>query len=167
MKYWFDTEFHDDGYHVELISIGVLAEDGREYYAVSGDYNPQRANEFIRDHVLPHLGSARRRSQAEIRDDLLAFFSASGMPTEFWADHGEYDWIVLRQLFGNLMSWPKGWPKTAMDVEQYRLMLRAGAFPSDSVIAHNALEDARSVRERWRWLEGKWCAAGLVNQRDG
>lgn len=53
MKYFLDTEFHE--YHkqahafsfkigkpvptVDLISIGIYAEDGREYYAVSKDFN--------------------------------------------------------------------------------------------------------------------------------
>ena len=38
MKYFYDTEFIEDGSTIELISIGVVAEDGREYYAVSVSY---------------------------------------------------------------------------------------------------------------------------------
>src|SRR4051812_11038169 len=34
MKYFYDTEFLEDGQTIELISIGIVAEDGREYYAV-------------------------------------------------------------------------------------------------------------------------------------
>lgn len=53
MKYFFDTEFHE--YHkqvnccgikigkpiptIDLISIGIMAEDGRTYYAISKDFN--------------------------------------------------------------------------------------------------------------------------------
>lgn len=33
MRFWFDTEFFKDGRVIDLISIGVVAEDGREYYA--------------------------------------------------------------------------------------------------------------------------------------
>lgn len=33
MKYFLDTEFHEDGKTIDLISIGIVAEDGREYYA--------------------------------------------------------------------------------------------------------------------------------------
>ncbi len=40
MRYFYDTEFIDDGRTIELISIGVTAEDGREYYAVSTDSTP-------------------------------------------------------------------------------------------------------------------------------
>lgn len=35
MRYFYDTEFLEDGETIELISIGIIAEDGRTYYAVS------------------------------------------------------------------------------------------------------------------------------------
>lgn len=34
MKIWYDTEFLEDGKTIELISIGMVREDGKEYYAV-------------------------------------------------------------------------------------------------------------------------------------
>lgn len=33
MKFFLDTEFLEDGRTIELISIGIVAEDDREYYA--------------------------------------------------------------------------------------------------------------------------------------
>lgn len=35
MKFFLDTEFYEDGSTIDLISIGVVTEDGREFYAVS------------------------------------------------------------------------------------------------------------------------------------
>jgi len=32
MKYFIDTEFYEDGKTIDLISLGVVAEDGRELY---------------------------------------------------------------------------------------------------------------------------------------
>lgn len=37
MKYFYDTEFLEDGSTIELISIGIIAEDGREYYAINSE----------------------------------------------------------------------------------------------------------------------------------
>ena len=37
MRYFYDTEFIDNGRIIDLISIGVAAEDGREFYAVSAE----------------------------------------------------------------------------------------------------------------------------------
>jgi len=152
MRYWFDTEFQDHGTKIDLISIGIVAEDGREYYAVSADYDWVFADDWLRTNVLAQLGSSVPLTRARIRSELNAFFRAGGVP-EFWAECGEYDWIVLRQLYGRLTDWPEGWPFLAMDIEQWRLQLGAPAFPPQVDGLHNALEDARNCRERYRWLE--------------
>ena len=55
MRYFYDTEFIEDGRTIELISIGVVAEDGREYYAVSTEFDPERAGSWVRANVLPKL----------------------------------------------------------------------------------------------------------------
>lgn len=63
MKYFFDTEFHErikkpwfgKKYHLmELISIGIVDEDGRTYYAVSSDFDLKAAwnNQWLRENVL-------------------------------------------------------------------------------------------------------------------
>lgn len=151
MRYWFDTEFQDDGRHIALISIGVVAEDGREYYAVSSDYDPSRATDWLRLNVLPQLGAAKRKPRQLIQQELQTFFSLAP-PPEFWAYCGEYDWIVLRQLFGTLTDWPEGWPYLAMDIEQWRLQLGAPLFPPQQAGLHNAIADARHTQACWQWL---------------
>lgn len=69
MKYFLDTEFiegfkkpiswlptigkFNKPYHsIQLISIGIKAEDGREYYAISNEFNPKDANEWVTKNVL-------------------------------------------------------------------------------------------------------------------
>jgi hypothetical protein len=151
MRYWFDTEFQDDGSVIQLISIGVVAEDGREYYAVSADYDYSKADDWLQKNVISQLGSEPRKSRNIIHLDLAQFFSIDDKP-EFWAECGEYDWIVLRQLFGNLIEWPQGWPYLAMDIEQWRLQIGAPEFPPQGKGLHNALEDARHTQKCWQWL---------------
>ena len=34
-RYFYDTEFIEDGTTIDLVSIGVVDETGREFYAVS------------------------------------------------------------------------------------------------------------------------------------
>ncbi len=52
MKYFLDTEFLEDftkpflgkkRHFIDLISIGIVADDGREYYAISKDFDLKRA----------------------------------------------------------------------------------------------------------------------------
>ena len=70
MRYFYDTEFIDNGRTIELISIGVAAADGREYYAISTEFNPEQAGSWVRKHVLPKLPSPSSklwRSRSQIR----------------------------------------------------------------------------------------------------
>lgn len=81
MRYFYDTEFIDDGRTIELISIGMVSEDGREYYAVSTAFDPQQAGPWVRQHVLPKLpalSSPLWRSRGQIRDELAEFMGLSG-----------------------------------------------------------------------------------------
>jgi len=55
MRYWMDTEFIDDGYTIDLISIGIVAEDGRELYMQSPDFDESHASEWLQQHVFPYL----------------------------------------------------------------------------------------------------------------
>src|ERR1700760_1589620 len=88
MRFFYDCEFIEDGTTIELVSIGVVAEDGREFYAVSTEFDPSRAIDWVRRNVLDKLPSPADpawRSRARIRDDLLAFLTESGEPVELWA----------------------------------------------------------------------------------
>ena len=49
MKFWFDTEFIEDGRTIDLISIGMVAEDGRQYYAVSSEFDSNNASQWVRE----------------------------------------------------------------------------------------------------------------------
>ena len=55
MKYWLDTEFDDSGDNLDMISIGTIAEDGREFYAVSTDFDPDSVKPWVKENVLPLL----------------------------------------------------------------------------------------------------------------
>jgi hypothetical protein len=56
MLLFLDTEF-TDFIDIDLISIGLVSEDGRAaFYAERNDYRREAASDFVRDAVLPHLG---------------------------------------------------------------------------------------------------------------
>lgn len=153
LRLWFDTEFHDDGNRVQLISLGLVTSDGREYYAENADYDRATATPWLQAHVLPQLQPGTERTRARMADDLRALVG-SARP-EFWAWFGEYDWVVLRQVFGDLMAWPAGWPLSHMNLEQWRLHLGAPPLVQpDGSQLHHALADARWLAQAWRQLAG-------------
>lgn len=55
MRFWLDTEFIDDGKTIDLISIGIVREDGFEYYAQSCEFDHRKASEWVKENVLAHL----------------------------------------------------------------------------------------------------------------
>lgn len=62
-KYFLDEEFLEDGKTIDLISIGIACQDGRELYLQSCEFNPKSASLWVRENVLctlrhcPHTDS--------------------------------------------------------------------------------------------------------------
>jgi hypothetical protein len=52
MEYYLDTEFIEDGKTIDLISIGMVCEDGMEYQAVNQECNFYKANSWVIENVL-------------------------------------------------------------------------------------------------------------------
>jgi hypothetical protein len=55
MRYFIDTEFIENGRTIDLISVAICAEDGREYYAQRDRAPFKDAGDFVARNVLPHL----------------------------------------------------------------------------------------------------------------
>lgn len=166
MRYFLDTEFIErgHGHSIELISIGIVAEDGREYYGVSQDFNPRHANQWVKDNVLallpprscsPHLAGTRlfRDSQAwrplwQIEADIAQFIGKDANP-EFWGYYSDYDWVVFCQIFGDMSNLPPGWPYYCRDLRQALDILGFVDVRQSDDSPHDALLDARWVRDTW------------------
>lgn len=60
MLVFLDTEF-TDFVDCDLISIGLVAQDGREFYAELIDYRQEACSDFVRETVIPLLGKHKNR----------------------------------------------------------------------------------------------------------
>ena len=72
-RFFYDTEFIEDGTTIDLVSIGVVDEFGREFYAVSTEFDDTKAIPWVRRNVLDKLPSPSDkawRSRDRIREDL-------------------------------------------------------------------------------------------------
>ena len=121
-RYFYDCEFIEDGRTIELISIGVVAQDGREFYAVSTDFDPETAGTWVRRNVLDKLPSPSDRSwrsRSRIRDELFEFLVAPGLPVELWAWYAAYDHVVLAQLWGAMPAMPNEVPRLTREIRQH------------------------------------------------
>ncbi|MFB8760935.1 3'-5' exoribonuclease domain-containing protein [Nocardiopsis alba] len=160
MIHVYDTEFLDDGRSLSLISIGIAAEDGREYHAVLADAPWERvvAHDWLRENVVPLLpggmdpetgrwsldaGDPRVRSRSRIAREVEEFLLSQGEP-ELWADYGAYDHVALCGLYGAMVDLPRGIPMFTRELRQ-EAASRGLEVPEMTAGAHDALEDARHV----------------------
>lgn len=154
MKYFLDTEFIEgfftsafsskQRHFVDLISIGIVCEDGREYHAISSEYRYKEADKWVQDNVIKPLyiktvsGDARNHNDVEdfhlwfgkpikkIREELLEFFGCwrdqlfyrAPEGIEVYAYYADYDWVVFCSLFGRMIDLPKGFPMYCKDIKQ-------------------------------------------------
>jgi 3' exoribonuclease, RNase T-like len=156
VRYFYDCEFIEDGVTIDLVSIGVVAEDGREFYAVSTEFDAGRAGRWVRANVLPKLpppSDAAWCSRARMREDLLAFLTAGAGDVELWAWVAAYDHVALCQLWGSMTALPRALPRFTRELRQRWDEAGRPALPPPTTDAHDALADARLNRRRWDAIE--------------
>jgi hypothetical protein len=187
MNYYLDTEFHEYfkqprllGFKVgksiptiDLISIGIVSDDGREYYAVSRDFDVKAAwsDAWLRDNVLcpiydeftgmgdapfglPYLMEVVEefgKTRAQIAEGIVSFVGKDMKPN-FHAYYGSYDWVVTCWIFGRMINLPERFPMLPTDLKQ---MMNERGLTDDwknlvcpqAAGKHNALEDAKWNKE--------------------
>jgi hypothetical protein len=173
MRYFIDTEFAERPCSIDLISIAIIAEDGREFYAESADFRDDMANEWVRENVLPQLW--HRNSNKPGADfvglggyggcfvtnhtigRMIRCFVGNDKP-EFWGHYCDYDWVVFCWLFGSMSDLPKGWPMYCRDLKQLCDSLGNPDLPKSEGSErgeHHALADARWIKQTFNWLMGE------------
>lgn len=153
MKYFIDTEFIESGPYkpVQLLSIGIVAEDGREFYAESCEANPNDASPWVMENVVTHLtGDAFTLN--EIKAGILGFLMFDPQP-EFWGYYADYDWVVFCQIFGTMMDLPTHFPKFCRDIKQLAMDLGNPTLPKQTTTEHHALADARWNHDAFKFLQ--------------
>lgn len=150
MKYFLDTEFIE-GFHkplfgkrrhfIDLISIGIVCDDGWSYNAISSEWEYKDADKWVQDNVINPLyvssvhGDERNRVRADnfhrngygipnelVTLDLRARFEYdvqySDSPIEIYGYFADYDWVLFCSLFGRMINLPKGMPMYCRDLKQ-------------------------------------------------
>lgn len=161
MKYFYDTEFYEDGSTIDLISIGIVAEDGRELYLENADFDWTRVplDHWLWDNVYPHL-TFDRFLRGDIAASVRQFVTNYGSDynNELWGYYSAYDHVVLAQLFGRMVDMPDGVPWFTRDIKQEQERISDNWFkhglllPEQKSTAHNALNDARWTKQAYEFL---------------
>lgn len=180
MRIFIDTEFVEDGITIDLVSIALVAEDGREMYAVSNQFDQAKllANPWLATNVWPSLPTVKHgkdvtcrcingnryghldldhpdvRSRKQIARMVQDFVLATPDP-HLWAYYAAYDHVAVAQLFGPMSQLPDGIPMQTDDLvtEAKRLGLTPADLPPQPDGLHNALADARHNMARAEFLD--------------
>lgn len=173
MKVFFDTEFTGLHQNTTLISIGLIDEHGRTFYAEFTDYDKKQVDGWIQDNVIDKLTVIHSGSVQSILDsgegvDLVNSFAGrtpyirerlaewlSAYDTvEMWSDCLAYDWMLFNSIFGTAFDIPKNVYYIPFDIcTVFQLQgidpdinREAFAAISREPQKHNALWDARVIR---------------------
>jgi hypothetical protein len=150
MRVFLDTEFTDFA-NPRLISCGLVAENGHEFYAeLSDGWLPEQCSAFVQDVVLPRLDQSRVTTLSRRDAGIQIFAWLSALSNKLTLIHDvDVDWQLLAGL---LRSVPNqeicidarllSWPGAAM-ARHYELLL-AKTLPDDPM-RHHALVDARAL----------------------
>jgi hypothetical protein len=182
MKIFFDTEFTGLHKGTTLISIGLVAEDNRQFYAELIDYNESQCDDWIKENVIKYLRKTNWREKAGtyIPNYHIGAKQEIGKALENWlsqfnevelvSDVCHYDMVLLIDLFWNAFSLPKNICPACYDINQdiarkYNISMREAFDKSREDILyqnykentikgdkHNALYDAKVIRELYQIL---------------
>jgi hypothetical protein len=134
MRYFLDCEFIESGPNnpIYLISIGIVAEDGRELYLQNAELLRTKninIDKWILENIFPQigaeidipLGSETKHIAALINHPMFEYWKFNGEikeliiefigndpNIEFYGYYSAYDWVVFCQIFGTMMDLPKG-----------------------------------------------------------
>lgn len=134
MKLFFDTEFTGLHKDTTLISIGIVAENGKRFYAEFADYDESQCDEWIKENVLKHtilggndalaakLGEDKSTTvilgtKADIRYELGEWLKQF-REAQFVSDVCHYDFVLLIDLFGTVFDLPENVSPVCYDINQ-------------------------------------------------
>lgn len=158
MNVFIDTEFSSMN-APELLSIGLVTDDGTECYVEIADERIS-VNAFVRGKVLPQWGlmPVQVRSSIELGRHVDSWLSSLGRRAPVAVVHDyETDFVLLRDALLSAMCWGR-WSKVLVS-HQVGFLSRApisneamdaswtASMQRDGIGRHHALADARALRE--------------------
>jgi hypothetical protein len=150
VRYFLDTEFN--GFGGALLSLALVPEDGQEFYVTLECEDP--VFPWVERNVVPYLDNvpvglvSPRMTRREAAEALAAYLASDPEP-ELVADWPE----DLTQFCSLLMIGPG--LMVPVPPLTFRLLPLQGFSPAaNSAVPHNALHDARSLRDHFCSLLG-------------
>ena len=130
MRLFLDCEFNE--FKGDLISMALVAEDGREWYEVVPCENP---GAWVAENVIPILGKPALPGKAALTSSLFMFLR------QFDTVHIVADWPEDIVHFCEALITGPGYR-----IDTPPLTMEVLRIDAESALPHNALADARGIR---------------------
>lgn len=152
MKIFLDTEYTDFGVNRQLISIGMVADSGEEFY-MELPFDRALCNEFVIDNILPLLHKeplTEPYAEGNLRNTLLKWFSIVKRRNEMIevCTDSQSDWdLLIKALEYNV-------PKDIIhiNIEEKLVYNRMFEFWEETKLPeHHALYDAKANKHGFRY----------------
>jgi len=147
-----DTEF-TDFINCDLISIGLISEDGRyEFYGERTDFNYDWCNDFVRSAVWAHLGEfpESKAKKHQLAERLYIWLGSQPYEIEIACD-SLIDWeLMIDALDGKIPENVKGYENMCalINKSSFNKALHK-YYETTGKPQHHALHDARAFRLGW------------------
>ena len=174
MKCFLDCEFTGLHKDTTLISIGIISEDGRKFYAELTDYDKSQINEWIQDNVLDKLRYSEGDSDyttpewfycgdREFISEKLGDWLSQFDSVEVWSDCLAYDWVMFCDLFGSAHEIPSNVYYIPFDLSTFFKLrgidpdISREEFSGIQILGdkHNSLWDAEVIKQCYERLTGE------------
>lgn len=180
LKYFYDTEFVEDGSTIDPISIAIASDDNRKYYALNHECDYSKADQWVWDNVISKLPPkpikinpaepthAIWKTKLQIAEEVQRFLLFDGKEPVLWAYYADYDHVLLAQLYGRMIDLPAEFPMYTKDLKQVIDDLGNPRLTKPSN-QHDALVDAQWVKDTYYLLKENYSHPcfidyDLVNQ---
>tara|TARA_Y100000310_G_scaffold75263_1_gene71546 strand:+ start:11740 stop:12360 length:621 start_codon:yes stop_codon:yes gene_type:complete len=127
-KIFFDCEFTGLHQKTTLISIGLVSDCGKIFYAEFNDYDKSQVDDWIKKNVISNLiedpelfvddegssishhasgkGQEMMGNKSFVKSELENWLSQF-VEIEMWSDCLSYDWVLFNNIFGTAFDIPK------------------------------------------------------------
>lgn len=139
MRVYIDTEFTDLRFR-ELISLGMVDEDGRTFYGEHAGYDTSICSDFVKENVIPYLGKQESNAYAtlsRLKDEVVNWLGQYNHVTLAF-DH-PVDWEQFINLMGFHIQANVSPLNIRHEIDQNKL---TEFFATTGLVAHHALNDA-------------------------
>jgi len=177
-KIFLDAEFTGMHQNTTLISIGLISDCGKTFYAEFNDFDKKQIDEWINKNVIKYLKLNKKTKYKPYSDKVEVYGNKEEIEfclshwlqqfdeIEIWSDCLAYDWVLFCELYNGALNIPEQIYYIPFDIctlfkmkgidpdinrEEFAF---EGQFFEGNIEKHNAMWDAKIIKMCYNILIG-------------